>query len=149
MLDQLFPVRFCWPFPTRSNVSTDDAVLLRHSCKRCFEKFLDVGPGRVTVEIAQDNSVSLEASANVLFDSTGNEDSERDGRMFFEEVENVIDEFLHPSLILALVKTVDDDEERSLGEGLPKSASIYNSQERGEDQAIQLCSQRHVVGEQA
>ncbi|RXW16656.1 hypothetical protein EST38_g9197 [Candolleomyces aberdarensis] len=63
----------------------------------------------------------------MLFDSTGDEDSKRDRGMFFEEVEKVIDEFLYPSLVLALIETVDHDEERSLAEGLLKNAYVDNT----------------------
>jgi hypothetical protein len=49
-----------------------------------LEIFRDHCP--VTVEIAQDHSVGLEADANVLFNSTGDEDWERNGGVFFEEV---------------------------------------------------------------
>ena len=131
------------------NVRPNDEVPVVCRLEYSPYKYLDVVPGGVTVKIAQDNTTSLKASTNVLFDSTSDENPERDGGVLFEEVEDVINEFLYTSFVLALVKTVDDGEERSLGEGLPKSASIYDSQERGEDQAIQLYCQRQVVGEQA
>ncbi|KAJ2932315.1 hypothetical protein H1R20_g4782, partial [Candolleomyces eurysporus] len=79
---------------------------------------------QVNVEIAQDNSISLKASANMLFDSTGDEDSERDGGVFFEEFKKVINEFLHPSLVLALIETIDHDEERSFNDGLPEGTFV-------------------------
>ncbi|KAJ2936039.1 hypothetical protein H1R20_g1055, partial [Candolleomyces eurysporus] len=97
------------------------------------------------VEIAQDNSISLKASANMLFDSTGDEDSERNHRVFFKEAEKVIDKFLHPSLVLALIEAVDHDDKGPLGEGLLKNVFVDNTLERSEDQPIQLCSQGHMV----
>jgi hypothetical protein len=67
----------------------------------------------VIIEIAQDNSVSLEGGPNVLFNSTGNEDPERDvGVLSVKEVESLY-ELLGTSLVLAFVETVDHDEERA------------------------------------
>ncbi|KAJ2921377.1 hypothetical protein H1R20_g15716, partial [Candolleomyces eurysporus] len=108
-------------------------------------KFLDVVSSRVTVEIAQDNSISLKASANVLFDSTGDEDSERDSRVFLEECKHVVDELLYASPIFALIEAVDDDDERPFSEGRFESIPFHDYLERFANQTLQLSCQGDAI----
>jgi hypothetical protein len=83
-----------------------------------LEVFFDVFVWCVTVEVVQQDPIGLQTLADVLFDSTRNEDSERDGRVFLKEIKHVVDKFVCTLLVLAFVKTVDDNEEWALGTGL-------------------------------
>ncbi|RXW24356.1 hypothetical protein EST38_g1471 [Candolleomyces aberdarensis] len=100
----------------------------------------------MAVEIAQPNPVSLQTLADVLFYSTGDEDSEWDGWVLLEEAEDVIDEVLNSSLVLALIESVDDNDERPFGKCLPEDTFLNESLKRREDQELELHSQRDVPG---
>jgi hypothetical protein len=69
----------------------------------------------VTIKIAQDNSIHLKACVNVLFDPTGNENSEWDGRVFLEEGKHVVDKLFYTMPIFTLIESINDDDERPFG----------------------------------
>ncbi len=85
--------------------------------------------------------------ANVLLDSTRNEKSKWDGRVFLKESQHMIDELLYPLLVLTFVKTIDDEEEGPLVTSLLQNTSVEDNPKRREDQEVQLRSQGHLASQ--
>jgi hypothetical protein len=84
----------------------------------------------VAVEVAYPNPIYLQPNTDMLLYSTGNEDPEWDRVVFFEEFEHLVNEVLHARLVFALIKSVNDDEKRSLSKSVFEKISFHDSEER-------------------
>jgi hypothetical protein len=51
----------------------------------------------------------------VLFDPTGDENSEWDGRVFLEEGKHVVNKLFYTTPIFTLIESINDDDERPFG----------------------------------
>ena len=115
MVDQFVFIPLRWPIPVFLNVGLDDGIALFLDLEASGHKGVDVIARTVVDEILETDLVVLQVALDVLLNSAGDEESERDEGLFLEKVEHVVDEGFDILPVFAFVEAVDDNEEWKRG----------------------------------